>query len=153
MTFNFCKVSNIAVFILHHNFHHCSGADGKNVEGTKLASHYRSNNFQSIFEEIDCTLHFIICAVTVGYCGNFSGCLFDKGFFNGIIDPGEEQPILCRKLLPNKSLAGVANRDERGRAVDFLGKRFRYKCQVADSHPVSDHLDDQLPGGELSQED
>ena len=61
--------------------------------------------------------------------------------------------ILCRELLPDKSMEGVANRDERGRAVDFLGKRFRYKCQVADSHPVSDHLDDQLAGGELSQED
>ena len=122
------------------------------MEGTKLASHYRSYNSQSI-------LHFIfdyccgIVAVLVGYCGNFSGCLFDKGFFNGIIDPGEKQPALCRKLLPIKSLAGAANRDERGRAVDFLGKRFRYKCQVADSHPVSDHLDDQLAGGELSQED
>ena len=100
-----------------------------------------------------CTLYLIIVAVLVGYCGNFSGCLFDKGFFNGIIDPGEKQTALCRKLLPIKSLAGAANRDERGRAVDFLGKRFRYKCQVADSHPVSDHLDDQLAGGELSQED
>ena len=118
---------------------HCSGPDGKNVEGTKLASHYRSYNSQSI-------LHFIfdyccgIVAVLVGYCGNFSGCLFDKGFFNGIIDPGEKntdfvERILgsCGQKITNISLEGAANRDERGRAVDFLGKRFRYKCQVADS--------------------
>ena len=32
--------------------------------------------------------------------------------------------------FPNKSLKGSANRDEKGRAVDFLGKQFRYKCQV-----------------------
>ena len=25
---------------------------------------------------------------------------------------------------------GSPNRDERGRAIDFLGKQFRYKCQV-----------------------
>ena len=74
-------------------------------------------------------------------CDNFSGCLFDKGFFNGIIDPGEKntdfvEQILgsCGQKITNISLEGAANRDERGRAVDFLGKTFRYKCQVADLH-------------------
>ena len=74
----------------------------------------------------------------VGFnCDNFSGCLFDKGFFNGIIDPGEKntdfvEQILgsCGQKITNISLEGAANRDERGRAVDFLGKTFRYKCQV-----------------------
>ena len=29
-----------------------------------------------------------------------------------------------------KTWTGSPNRDERGRAIDFLGKQFRYKCQV-----------------------
>ena len=48
-----------------------------------------------------CTLYLIIVAVLVGYCGNFSGCLFDKGFFNGIIDPGEKQPSFLGNFCPS----------------------------------------------------
>ena len=49
-------------------------------------------------------------------------------------------------------MKGAANRDERGRAVDFLGKKFRYKCQVRiflkgepqPFSPLSDDLDSNL---------
>ena len=33
-------------------------------------------------------------------------------------------------LSSEKTSTGSPNRDERGRAIDFLGKQFRYKCQV-----------------------
>ena len=49
-------------------------------------------------------------------------------------------------------MKGAANRDERGRAVDFLGKKFRYKCQVRKFRkkvlqpfsPLYDDLDNNL---------
>ena len=37
---------------------------------------------------------------------------------------------MCNLSSEKKPWTGSPNRDERGRAIDFLGKQFRYKCQV-----------------------
>ena len=37
---------------------------------------------------------------------------------------------ICKIFHLKKPWTGSPNRDERGRAIDFLGKQFRYKCQV-----------------------
>ena len=45
-------------------------------------------------------------------CNHYAVCLYNRGQFTSLVDPGEE------------------NRDFEGKAVDEYGRRFRYKCQV-----------------------
>ena len=44
-------------------------------------------------------------------------------------------------MLLKKPWTGSPNRDERGRAIDFLGKQFRYKCQVGQRQRNRIHLE------------
>ena len=59
-------------------------------------------------------------------CNHYSVCLYNRGQFTSVADPGE------------------GNKDFEGKAVDGYGRKYKYKCQVRLSAPGASQRPSQL---------